>query len=196
MRTITTCTLEHTALAQEEDLLKGIYLVVIYASRIPPHIGMIAGKKYHSLTIKGHEINLSPAVLLKNIKIRKTPSLFIRIRPHSTFSSDYLSELFISNVQQFSKVESKGPTCLSPVKLFFEEAYDLPLTQVNYLFELVPELFNKNLIEAAFSLNLEPGRFVLPVYSMDKIYEEINKANKEAQLIRKIKIVPGSNTLS
>ena len=50
----------------EKDLLKGLYIAVIHATRTPPHIGIIADKHYHSLTIKGQNINTSVSTLVKN----------------------------------------------------------------------------------------------------------------------------------
>lgn len=169
---------------QEDELLKGLHLVVLHASRIPPHIGLIAGKKYHSLTIKGHETDHSIEVLLKNIRMRKIPSLFIPVRSHPTFSEDFLKEHFIQDVQQFPKVSVGGATCLSPVKLFFEKAYGVPVNGVNYLFELLPVLEQNNLTGQASALNIGEGIFNLPVYDLQQIHSEIRLAEQEAKHIR------------
>jgi hypothetical protein len=170
----------------EEDLHRGVYLVVLHASRIPPHIGLIAGKKYHSLTIKGQETDQPIDVLLKNIRIRKIASLFIRIKAHPTFSNDFMREHFIEDVQQFPKVEVGGATCLSPVKLFFEKLYELPVSNVSYLFELLPALEQNGLPEHVSALNIEERNFQLPVYDLEQIHSEIRQAQKEAKQIREL----------
>jgi len=103
---------------EETELLKGLYIAVIHATRIPPHIGMIVDKAYHSLSIKGQDINTPIAALIKNSSIRKIPTLFIKIKSHPTFSDIYLREHFITNVQQFDRVDVGIATCLSPIKLF------------------------------------------------------------------------------
>jgi hypothetical protein len=169
---------------KEENLRKGAYISVIHASRIPPHIGMIFNNKYHSLSIKGQEVNQSVDTLIKNSKIRKIPSLFIKIKKHPSFSNEYLNEHFISDVSQFNRVESGKTTCLSPVKCFFEEAYGLSLKEVNYIFELLPELEKHDLIEATYSLFVDNKEFELPLYTFDEINKEIEAANNE---IKKIK---------
>ncbi|MCW3070178.1 MAG: hypothetical protein JWO44_68 [Bacteroidetes bacterium] len=168
----------------EDELLKGVYLVVLHASRIPPHIGLIAGKKYHSLTIKGQETDHSIEALLKNIRMRKIPSLFIKIKAHPVFSNDFLKEHFIQDVQQFPKVSVGGATCLSPVKLFFEKAYEVPLSNVNYLFELLPELEQNKLVEQVSALNSGESTFQLPVYDLQQIHSEIRLAEQEAKQIK------------
>lgn len=172
---------------EEKSLSEGLFIAVTHASRIPPHIGMIAGGKYHSLTIKGQEINFPLEAFLKNIRIRKIPSLFIKINS-SGFGSDFLLEHFVKNVQRFVKVTANGVTCLSPVRSFFEEVYSVPTQNTRYLFELLPELEKKSLIEHVSSLNITVEEFDLPVYDLETLYAEIEKANREAEQIRKSRI--------
>jgi hypothetical protein len=172
----------------ENDLVNGIFLSIIHAKRIPPHIGMIINNCYHSLTIKGQEINQRPEILIKNSRIRQIPSLFIKIKSHPIFSSDYLNEHFISNVGQFQKVEAGKTTCLSPVKLFFEETYNLSMSGINYVFDLLPLLEKNGLIENITSMNIEGDEFQLPVYSFDEINTGIDKAMAEIREIKDSKL--------
>jgi hypothetical protein len=168
----------------ESELLKGLFIVILHANRIPPHIGLIAGKKYHSLTIKGRETDQSPELILKNIRIRKIPSLFIQIKDHPTFSHDYLKEHFIQDVSQFSKVAIDGATCLSPVKDFFAEVYSVDVSKTNFIFELIPQLESLGLVMETSSLFIEENEFSLPVYKMDDINKGIDAANEEAKLVK------------
>ena len=164
---------------EEIDLSKGLYIAVIHATRIPPHIGMIADKMYHSLSIKGQDINTSTKALIKNSNIRKIPSLFIKIKSHPTFSDIYLREHFITNVQQFERVDIGVATCLSPIKLFFEEVYNLQMKDVNYLYELLPVLESEGLIESISSLHLDEKNYQLPVYANKEINAGIDLVRKE-----------------
>lgn len=161
----------------ETHLLKGVYIAVIHATRIPPHIGLIISGKYHSLTVKGQDINTSVEALIKNTVQRKIPSLFIKIKTHPTFSESYLKEHFITNVQQFPKVDIGVATCLSPIKLFFNETYNVRVENINYLFELVPALSAENLIENTMALFVDEKRYQLPEYSE----EEINRGIMEVK---------------
>jgi hypothetical protein len=169
----------------EDDLSKGSYISILHASRVPPHIGMIFNDRYHSLSVKGQEINYPVNALLKNSRIRKIPSVFIRIKQHPAFSNEYLNDHFISNIRQFDKVETGKATCLSPIKLFFKEAYHLPMQYVNYLFELLPELEKNDLIDQTSALFIEEGEFALPTYSFKEINNGINIANDEIKEIKK-----------
>ena|SRR5438445_8490989 len=171
--------LEITKTFSENILLKGLYIAIIHATRIPPHIGIIADKQYHSLTIKGQDINTSVSALVKNSSLRKIPTLFIRIKPHTTFSDTYLKEHFITNVQQFQRVDAGIATCLSPIKLFFEEVYDVPMKNINYLYELLPALQNEGLIEHTTSLFVDEEKYQLPVYTLSEINAGIEQVRSE-----------------
>lgn len=170
----------------EEELVKGLYIVVIHATRTPPHIGIIADKKYHSLTIKGHELNIPVEALIRNTNQRKIPSLFIKIKKHPIFSTGFLSEHFISDVKQFPIVDIAVATCLSPLKLFFDAVFNVPMNNVNYLYELLPLLESEGLIESASSLFIDEKSYQLPIYS----YAEINEGIENAKTDKKTSTLP------
>lgn len=155
------------------DLQKGIYIVVLHATRIPPHIGLIIDKEYHSLTIKGQDCNTPLDALLRNITQRKIASLFIKINSHPVFSNSYLSEHFILNVKQFTRVDTGIATCLSPLKLFFDEVYNVSMEDVHFLYDLLPVLYSKELINSIDSLFIDEPIFQLPYYTLTEINEEI-----------------------
>ena len=163
----------------EEELLNGVYIVVLHATRIPPHIGMIIDKRYHSLTIKGQDCNTPLKALIKNIEQRKIPSLFIKIKSHSTFSNAYLKEHFILNIQQFPRVDKNIATCLSPIKLFFAEAYDVGMNEVHFLFELLPKLKEAALVEHSSALFVNEENYQLPLYTQVELSNEIESARSE-----------------
>lgn len=163
----------------EQDLSKGLFIAVVHATRIPPHIGIVVDKSYHSLSIKGQDIDTPIAALIKNSNIRKIPTLFIKIKSHPTFSSIYLREHFITNVQQFERVDVGIATCLSPIKLFFEEVYGVSMKKVNYLYELLPVLESEGLIESISSIHIDEKAYHLPAYTNKEINAGIELVRKE-----------------
>lgn len=180
-RTLTSYKLNINKHFSEEELLNGLFLVVIHATRIPPHIGIISKKYYHSLSIKGQEINIPAEAFIRNTIQRNIPCLFIKIKKHPVFSYDFLNEHFISNVKEFPEVEVGIATCLSPIKLFFDEVYNIPMNKVNYLYELLPVLEAEDLIENTSSLFVDEKNYQLPIYS----FEEINEGIEHAKVERK-----------
>src|ERR1017187_4375714 len=86
---------------KSDAIQRGVYLVLLNANLVPPHIGMLIDSHYHSLTIKGQEVAIKGSVLVKNISLRKIPTVFIKIKKHPVFSSHYLSDTFIEQVKLF-----------------------------------------------------------------------------------------------
>lgn len=155
------------------DFSKGAYIVVLHATRIPPHIGMIIGGNYHSLTIKGQDINVPVASLIKTIQHRNISSLFIKIKIPELYNEIYLMNRFIDKIKQFTRVDVNVATCLSPLKLLFEEEYALSMEGINYVFELLPQLETFNLIKSCGSLFIDSTTFTFSSYSMEQINAEI-----------------------
>ncbi len=164
---------------------KGIYLVLLHANRVPPHIGIMIDNEYHSLTIKGQELNISGNVVLKNIGLRKIPALFIKIKKHPVFSNQHLNESFIEQVKMFERVNSEGNTCLSPIRLFFEEFYAINKVKVSLVFDLLDALKENEFISETCGMNLGETKgniFYLQPY---------NEADLQVQIeteLKKIKV--------
>lgn len=133
---------------------KGIYLVLLHANRVPPHIGMMIDNEYHSLTIKGQELNISGNVLLKSIAVRKIPTIFIKIKKHPVFSNQHLNESFVEQVKMFDQVNAEGNTCLSPIKIFFEEFYAIKKENIRLVFDLLDALKDNYFIDETCGMNL------------------------------------------
>ena len=160
------------------EIKKGIFLILLHANRVPPHIGMMMDNVYHSLSIKGQEVNVSGEALMKNISVRKIPSVFIEIKKHPVFSNSHLSESFAEQVKMFDKVNATGNTCLSPVKLFFDEYYALEKDKINLVFDLLAGLNGNNFITGAFGANLgvlKENIFYLQRYNLSDLWREIEE---------------------
>lgn len=173
-------------LASVETLAQHTWLVVLHASRTPPHIGILINGVYHSLTIKGQETNVSLAVLLKTIKQKKIESVFVKLKKHPVFSSDYQNEIFQFHIKQFKQVKPNEASCLSPVKLFLSEFYAVNLIDKELLFELMERLKQNDYIDDALGLNIDQfiqgQAYYFPIYSyselQDVILNEQTKFNK------------------
>ena len=161
----------------EEVLLKNTWLVILHASRTPPHIGIIVNGNYNSLTIKGHELNINSRVLLKTIQQKKIETVFIQLKKHPVFSSDYQTEICQYYIQQFTQVKVNDASCLSPIKLFLQEFYAIPLIKDELLFQLVERLKQNHYISLTLGLNIEnkieDNEFSLPMYSNEQLQNVI-----------------------
>lgn len=133
---------------------KGIYLVLLYANRIPPHIGLMIDDEFNALNVKGQELHITGNALLKNAGLRKIPVIFIKIRKHPVFSNVHLKESFVEQVKLFDKVNTSGNTCLSPIRLFFDEFYAIDGKKMKLIFDLLEELKKNDFIEETCGMNL------------------------------------------
>lgn len=161
-----------------DAIQKGVYLVLLNANLVPPHIGMLIDGSYHSLTIKGQEVAIKGSVLVKNISLRKIPTVFIKIKKHPVFSNHYLSETFIEQVKLFDKVNDETNTCLSPIRLFFEEFYAIPKERIKLVFDLLTSLKENDFIETTFGTNLgelKENTFYLQTYNETDLKMQIAK---------------------
>lgn len=161
----------------ENLLYKDTWLIVLHASRTPPHIGILVDGNYNSLTIKGHELNINISVLLKTIKQKKIETLFIKLKKHPVFSTDYQKEICQYYIQQFTQVKVNDASCLSPIKLFLQEFYAIAENKQELLFELIERLKQNQYISFTLGLNItekiEEQEFSLPMYSNDQLQEII-----------------------
>jgi len=167
--------LQHTF--NEDVLLKNTWLVILHASRTPPHIGILIDGNYNSLTIKGHELDININILLKTIHQKKIESLFIQLKKHPVFSNDYQKEICQYYIKQFTQVKVNEASCLSPIKLFLQEFYAICENKQELLFELIERLKQNQYIELTYGLNiddkLKEGEFSLPIYSNEQLQEII-----------------------
>jgi hypothetical protein len=161
----------------EKELGKHTWLVILHASRIPPHVGVVIDGNYNSLTIKGHELNVALEVLLKTIQQKKIEALFIQLKKHPVFSSEYQKEICQHYIKQFTQVKQHEASCLSPVKLFLQEFYALCLNEKELLFELTERLKQNNYVSGVIGLNveekLEHEQFSLPMYTHEELQKVI-----------------------
>jgi hypothetical protein len=160
-----------------DKIKKGVYLVLLNADKVPPHIGLLIDNIYHSLTIKGQELNINGNVLLKNISLRKIATVFIKLKKHPVFSTNFMNETFIEQVKLFDKVNDNTNTCMSPVRLFFEEFYAIPKENVKLIFDLLSDLKENDFIDSICGTNIEAKEniFYLQTYNQADLKKQISK---------------------
>ena len=162
---------------EPNEMKKGVYLVLLNANQIPPHLGLLIDNMYHSLTIKGQELNINVNVLLKNIALRKMAAIFIKLKKHPVFSTNFMSETFIEQVKLFDKVNEDANTCMSPVRLFFEEFYAIPKENVKLIFDLLYALKENDFVDSVYGTNIETKEniFYLQTYNQADLKNQIKK---------------------
>jgi hypothetical protein len=156
-------------------LKRNTWLVLLHANRIPPHVGLLIGGAYNSLTIKGHELDVSVEVLLKTIIQKKINAIFIKVVNHPVFSADYQLQTFKEMIKNYDKVKPFEATCLSPIKEFFQYFYALAADDRELLFSFLERLNQNSYLELAMSQNFTLNKHVIeiPFYTAEQLHEKI-----------------------
>jgi hypothetical protein len=172
----------HCELTDPKVLSKNGWLVILHASRIPPHVGLMINGSYNSLTIKGRELNVSQEALLKTISQKKIEALFIGLKKHPVFSAEHQLNIFQHQLQQFTAVKQGEATCLSPIKLFFEEFYAIKRDESTLLFDFIETLEKNHFIRETLSSNIgdlkEKNIFTFNSYTSEELLERIKQERK------------------
>ena len=167
--------------ANELLLNNDVFLVVLYASRIPPHLAISVNGKLFTLTVKGATVDGELKALLTLIRQKKIDTIFIKLTVPSFFTIDQLKSEIRKYTLAYPRVDIGLATCLAPIKDFCSEVYEADMQKVNFLFDLLPELYKRNVISSCYQMNLDHylvnNNFYLSRYSMQDIYEGIRSAS-------------------
>ena len=98
------------ALNDESILGSGLFLCILHADKIPPHIGISMDGKYFSLKAKGKDEAIPVTEVLKVVYKRAIKTLFVRLDVNVTI--EQVKEVFSG----FERTIVRETSCLSPIK--------------------------------------------------------------------------------
>lgn len=165
----------------EINLEKGIFIFLHRANKIPPHLGLIINGKLFEISTNGPCYNLSGLAMLQTAQKRDIEVIFIELVYFNHKTKEL--ELLITNlVKHYFKV-SNDVSCLSPIKDFIQETYQTDVSKANFIFELLPLLFEKKLVKDTFQINLTDklinNNFSLKKYTKKEIEYTIAAVNRK-----------------
>lgn len=165
-------TLTNIVEMNESFLSDGFFIVLFHANKIPPHLGLIASSKYFSLTATETQIGIDIEPIWRVIRSKSIETIFIQIDCNPNMK--HLSVIF----DAYENVVEREFTCLQPIKEFFEKECLLNVEEVNFVFDLIKKLKEKEMIMQSFHLNMgnhiNEGDFQLQEYTLDDIYKRIS----------------------
>lgn len=163
-----------------EMLKEGVFLVLLHANRIPPHLVVLVSGKVFTLTVRGGTVDSDHAPLLRLIHKQEIETVFVRLNVPALFTMEQLREQIRKLILAYPRVEAGIATCLDPIKEFCGKVYAPEARGVNFVYELLPKLESFGVITDSYHLHMEPylkqGSFELKKYSMQDIYEGIRTA--------------------
>jgi hypothetical protein len=162
---------------------EAVYLVILHAGSKPPHMGLMIGGLYSSLSVKGKDLDIPAVALMKNIRQRKIVSLFVELKSHPIHTLQTLNSSFKSSIHIFPRVDIGIATCLTPILLFLAGRYSVQTGDIDYLYQLLPRLKEEGWISKTQALfadeQIKGGEFELPYYTKEEIYKGIEQVRTE-----------------
>ena len=96
----------------------GVYLIVLHARRVPPHLTLSVQGKLFSLSVKGPSVDGELSHLLRFIKQRSIETLFIKLAVPALFTIQQLRNEIKKYTLAYPRVDVGIATCLNPIKDF------------------------------------------------------------------------------
>ena len=152
---------------EESSIHKGLFLCLFGTDKIPPHLGLIADGKYYSSSAKGSRIGEDLEIILRKVKQSEIPTLFIEL------GLEINQPKLVSAFENYPKL-TKNQTCLLPIKAYLN-SIRTDVSFINFVYELVPLLQEKEMILNTFSLNMNVASFRLETYTKQDITNRIVK---------------------
>ena len=163
---------------KKEYLKEGVYLILLNALNVPPHLLLVVSGKVFSITTLGPSLDEEVEKYLRLIDKQKLPTLFVKLSLPEIFTSDDLLDKVRSITSSYPRVEVGLATCLNPIKDFCSDIYAVDKNQINLVFDLLDELQIQESIEGYYHLNLEReiqrGEMSMEKYSVFEVNEAIH----------------------
>lgn len=123
---------------------KAIYLWIIHANKIPPHIGLSIDGTYYSLKVNGKDENLPVFKLLQIIENKKIGVFIVKWNTNTTLEK--IQTVF----SRYKKAIANQTSCLTPIRQIagFEQERMI-------LVDLLNKIEALNQLGEVFSLNLD-----------------------------------------
>lgn len=165
---------------EEKQLDDGVYLLILNARTVPPHLLLTVSGKVYGISTKGPSFDQSVDVYINYVKKKNIESVFVKLKLPAIYTDDQMLDSVRSIVKAYPRVDIGAATCLSPIKDFMNQIYCTEVHDVHLIFDLLPKLKSQNIIEGYFQLNLDDamakGELLMKKYSVFEVNEAIIKA--------------------
>lgn len=164
----------------EEQLYTGVYLLILNARTIPPHLCLTVSGKVYGISTKGPTFDKDVNIYLNHIKKHNVESVFVKLKLPSVYTDEQMLSSVRRVVKAYPRVDVGAATCLSPIKEFMHSTYQTEVHDVHLLFDLLPKLQAQNIIEGYYQMNLDnamlKGELLMKRYSVFEVNEAVIKA--------------------
>lgn len=146
-------------------------LLLTDAEKVPPHIGLVHKGLYYSATANGTILGRKMSLVMDVITKKNKKVLF------ALFNFQLDEEILKNTFLNYGAL-SNGKTCLYPAKTCIEKSTGQRYN-VDFVFELIPEMYKQNLIinyyHFLLETNLNNGYYTLSTYNKSDIIACIDR---------------------
>lgn len=154
---------ESEALISERRLASGLFLCVLHANKVPPHLGLISNGLFYSLKANGKDEGVSINNLLQIIHRRNIATLFFELNQHLTNEFEV-----VSCFENLPTTISENQTCLTPIKTLLKAP-----CSTAHIGDLMKYLEQSKLVLARITLHLPKDFSGIPYYTLSDITKRI-----------------------
>lgn len=172
--------IQNLQILNEDELCSGVYLLILNARTVPPHLSLTVMGKVYGISTKGPSFDKDVSIYLNYIKKNKIESVFVRLALPTVYTDEQMLSAVRSVVKAYPRVDIGAATCLSPIKDFMQKSYSTEVHDVHLIFDLLPKLQKQGVIEGFFQMNLDEemasGELKMKRYSIFEVNEAIHDA--------------------
>ena len=165
---------------KEEQLYEGVYLLILNARVVPPHLLLTVAGKVYGISTKGPSFDKDVNIYLNHIKKRNVESVFVKLKLPAIYTDKQMLDSVRKVVKAYPRVDVGAATCLSPIKDFMSFNYQTEVHDVHLIFDLLPKLQAQDIIEGYYQMNLEDamnrGELLMKRYTVFEVNEAIHDA--------------------
>jgi hypothetical protein len=147
----------------EDRLRKGLYLCVLHADKVPPHLGIVYNGLFFSAKATGKDERVPVNYLFQIINKRRIKTLFFELT-HQLVLEGEVESYF----QDFPAYLNASQTCITPIKSILKTP-----ESVIHIGDLLTFLESSKLIKARLTVHLQEDFKGIPYYTIDDINKRI-----------------------
>lgn len=147
----------------ETLISKGVYMCVLHANKIPPHLGLVINGFFYSSKATGKDERVPINHLIQIINRRMAATLFFELDPILVSEAE-----IAKHFKELPAVIGANETCLTPIKKLINAP-----ESIAHIGDLMKYLEQSNFILARLALHLPKNFLGIPFYTIDDITKRI-----------------------
>lgn len=160
--------------ANEEQLMKGTYIVVLQTVRVPPHLLIAVDGKSWSISVSGQLPAEPLEKLFSYIHRKKIPTVFSELKLPANVTETRFRELLDAAVSKYPEVHANEVSCLHPIRDVAAEVFGELAGEARFIFELIPAIQKTGGIGEHYGFYLDDyldadKNLAMPMYSAEDV---------------------------